>query len=343
MANFDFKGYDNIVIEDIVSSYLNTKLGMSRFLTVDNSLVNVDGLKVDVHKYTGSGNAEDLDRGEGNENDIDAQFEVNEYVASRHQARTRYYDDDAFTDSTWVDAKLQYLAEAMTNDYNNKAIAEMAKTENVSASSSFDFDAFCDAVAKFANEYESEAGLMFLANQKLVPALRKTLNTNLMPTEGYIRTGAIGAILNIPVYTSKIVPEGIIFCVSKEAVKDFVKSGLRIEQERDKNTKENIVYSDRYDVIALVDESKCIMMGKGQATDATITTATAGAATIAGAATTGAKVQAYVNGKASGVAVTASSNAYSITAEANLVAGDVVKVVAELNGFVKSIATAVVA
>lgn len=263
MAHFDFTGYENFVIEDQVKSYLDTKLDMSKFLTVDNSLVGTDGLKVVVHKYVGSGSAEDLERGEGNSADIDATFVPADYTAARTQARTRYYDDDLFTDSTWVDAKLQYLAEAMVNDYNAKAIAEMATSSNELEVEALDFDCFADALGKFTEVHETEDGLMFLANIKLVPEIRKTLNENLMQTEGYIRTGAIGGVLGVPVYTSKIVPEDTMFLVTKDAVKDFVKSGVRVEQDRDKDTKENSVIADRYDVIALVDETKCIKIVKG--------------------------------------------------------------------------------
>ena len=45
-----------------------------------------------------------------------------------------------------------------------------------------------------------------------------------------------------------------------------------------------------------------------------------------------------MNGVATGAEVEASSDAYSITANENLKSGDVVRVVASLNGFLNSVA-----
>ena len=45
-----------------------------------------------------------------------------------------------------------------------------------------------------------------------------------------------------------------------------------------------------------------------------------------------------MNGVATGAEVEASSNTYSITANENLKSGDVVRVVASLNGFLNSVA-----
>lgn len=343
MANFQFNGYDNFIIEDQIKSYLNTKLSLSRFLTVDNSLVGTDGLKAVIHKYVGSGSAEDLARGDSNSADIDANYVSAEYTASRHQARTRYYDDDAFNDSTWVDSKIRFCGEAMVNDYNNKAIAEFAKTNNVCEISAFNFDGFADAVGKYAQVHEVEDGLMFLVDIKLIPAIRKALKETLQYVEAYARQGSIGSICGVPIFASKIVPDGLGFLVNAEAVKDFVKSDVRVEQTRNVDSKENTIVIDRYDIIALVDESKCVAVGKGQATPVTITTYTKNATALAGAGTDGAKVTCYVNGKKTGSASTVATGAWAVTADANLVAGDVVMAVAELDGFVKSIATVTVA
>jgi hypothetical protein len=78
-------------------------------------------------------------------------------------------------------------------------------------------------------------------------------------------------------------------------------------------------------------------MGPGQATAATITTYTAGAKTVAGAATTGATVEVYINGKLDKTA-TAASSAYSVTCSENLASGDKVKVIAKLDGYINSVA-----
>lgn len=343
MANYEFKGYDNSVLEEQIKSTLDTKLDINRFMTADYELSENPGMVKKIHKYVASGEVDDLERGEGNTNFIDAEYTEEEYRVARSQGQARWYDDDAMTDPTLIDTKVKGLSEAMVNSWTRKAINEFKKTENVIAVTDYSLGSFADTIAVYANRYEDQAGLFFLCAQELVPELRKMLGAELKYTEGYIKTGAVGDILGVPVYTSKAIPKGIIYCATKDAVTAFVKKDVFVEQDRDIDTKENQLVASRYSVIALTDETKCIEMGKAQATAATITTATAGAATVAGAATTGAKVQAYINGVASGVAATASTNAYSITVAENLKAGDIVKVVAVLEGKVKSIATATVA
>lgn len=162
-----------------------------------------------------------------------------------------------------------------------------------------------------------------------------------MYVEAYIRTGAIGGILGVPLYTSKAVPSGMMFMATKDAVTAFIKKGTFIEQDRDIDKKENFIVASRYTVIALTDESKCVACGKAQTKTATVT-ATKATKTISGVASTGAKVKAYVNGVATGAEVTASGDAYTITANEDLKSGDIVRVVASLNGFLNSVAVATV-
>ena len=185
--------------------------------------------------------------------------------------------------------------------------------------------------------------MFFLASTDLIPTIRKALGEQLMYVEAYIRTGAVGSILGVPIYTSKAVPSGMMFMATKDAVTAFIKKGTFVEQDRDIDKKENFIVASRYTVIALTDESKCVACGKAQATAATVTTATKETKVISGAATTGAKVKAYVNGIATGAEVEASGNTYSITANENLKSGDVVRVVASLNGFLNSVAIFTVA
>ena len=165
----------------------------------------------------------------------------------------------------------------------------------------------------------------------MIPTLRKQLGEYLKYTEAYIRTGAVGDILGVPVYTSKAAPLGIVFVATNKAVTAFVKRGVSVEQDRNIDTKLNRVVASRYAVIALTDESSCIKMGKAQGV---ALTAVAGVGAITGAAATGAKVTAYdEEGNKLGEA-TAASNEYSISC--TLPASGDVKVVSELEGFLPS-------
>lgn len=342
MADYTFKGYDNFVLEEKIDSILSTKLDVNRFMVADNSLTEEPGMVKKVHTYKGSGVAEDLARGEGNSSFIDAEYVEREYRVGRTQAQCKYYDDDQMTDPTLIDTKIKTVAEAMVNDWTAKAIAEYGKTTLQSVFSTYALSEWADAIALYANKWESEEGLFFLADIALVPKIRKVLGDELKYVEGYIRTGAIGSILGVPIYTSKAIPKGMMFLAHKEAVKAFLKKSTFVEQDRDIDKKENFVVAARYAVIALVDETKCIACGKAQETAATITTYTKEAKTIAGAATTGASVVAYVNGVKTGSKVTASGSAYEITADENLAPGDVVRVEATLEGFLPSFASVVV-
>jgi len=339
MADYTFKGYDNFVLQEKIDSIIATKMDMNRYMTADYSLAEAPGMVKKFHIYKATESAQDLARGEGNSEFVDASYVEREYRVARTQSQAKWYDDDQMTDPTLIDTKVQGVAESMVNAWTRKAIAEFDKTENMSVmSTDYTLSDFADAIAKYANVFEDQAGLFFLCDQALVPTIRKTLGDYLKYTEAYIRTGAIGEILGVPIYTSKALPKGIMFLAHNDAVHAFLKKNTFVEQDRNIDKKENFVVASRYSVIALYDERKCIKCGKAQATAASITTATKATTTVAGAATTGAKVTVFVNGVQDGNAETAASSAYSHTVANALAAGDKIKVVATKEGLLPSIA-----
>ena len=115
-ASYPFKGYENEVLESKIKSILDTKLDMNRFMTPDYSLAEEPGMKKVINRYTGTGEVEDLERGDGNSKFIDAEFTPEEYVVGRTQGQAKYFDDDIMTDPVLIDAKVKYLAEGMVND-----------------------------------------------------------------------------------------------------------------------------------------------------------------------------------------------------------------------------------
>lgn len=207
----------------------------------------------------------------------------------------------------------------------------------------YDLGDFADAINKYTRQFENQEGLFFLANVELIPVIQKQLGEYLKYTEDYIRTGAVGAILGVPVYTSKAVPKGLMFLAHKDAVHAFLKKQLFVEQDRNIDTKMNRMIAARYAVIALYDERKCIACGKQNSQATTMTAPTAGNTAVAGAAPTGATVSVYVNEKLAGAPVVAAGNAYSVTLMEALQSGDRVKVVAELEEFLPGVAVEVVA
>lgn len=341
MADYAFKGYDNFVLEEKIESILETKMDMNRFMTANYSLESTPGMVYKVHTYVGSGVAEDLDRLEGNSQFVDAEFSEREYRVKRTQAAARWADDDQMTDPVLIDTKVKTVAEVMVNNWTDKAIAEFDKTSNQAVFTDYGLADFADAIAKYTNVYEDQAGLFFLANIELIPVLRKKLGDYLMYTEAYIRTGAVGSILGVPIYTSKAIPKGMMYLATKDAVTAFFKKGVFVEQDRDIDKKENFMNAARYTVIALTDESKCIKCGKAMAKEATITAPAAADVAVAGQAATGAEVKLYVNDEYVGKA-TAASNAYSISCDA-LAAGDEVRIEVSLEGYLPEVVKATAA
>lgn len=328
--------YDNFVLENVIKSALDTKLDINRFMTADYSLAENPGMVKKVHKYsiTADSDVDDLERGQTNSHLIEAEFAESEYRVARTQGQILYADDDALTDPTYIDAKVRYLSESMVNNWTKKAIAEFGKSENIYECTGYNLENFANALSKYTGVYESTEGLFFLANQKLDATLRKMLGEYLIYTEDYIRTGAIGAVLGIPVYLSKAVPEGIIYLATKQGVTAFIKRNVSIEQDRDIDAKINKVVASRYSVIALTDETRVIPFGPAQTT-LSITTKTG--TTVAGACdnVTGVAVKVITGGKEYNATV--SAGAYTVTVDA-MTAGDAIKVIASEPGKVNKIA-----
>lgn len=163
MADYPFKGYDNFVLENKINSILSTKMDMNRFMTADYSLAGTPRMTKKIHKYTGVGSAEDLARGEGNTEFVDASYVEEEYTVARTQGQCKYYDDDVMTDPVLIDTKIQTLSEGMVNNWTAKAITEFGKTSNQAIFTDYKLANFADAIAIYSNKYESQEGLFFLA------------------------------------------------------------------------------------------------------------------------------------------------------------------------------------
>ena len=256
--------YENQVLENRIESVLTTAIDMNAYMTIDNSLTHEAGMKKAVHVYTCSeGHAiSEVGMGEGNEESIVVTFNTEEYEVTTTQGRFSYFDEQAMQDPMVVEVGLKAIAEQMTNDLTNKAIAELNKaTLSVTYTDSrFDFDTIVDAIALLNTEDES--GLFMLINPKQKAALRKNLGEELKYSEGFARTGYIGSVCGVPVIVSKAVPEATAFLASKEAVTCFVKKGSEVEQERDANIRKNDVYARKVMLIALTDKTKVVKFTK---------------------------------------------------------------------------------
>lgn len=253
MAN---KIYDNVVISNVLKSALTTKLNMQNFMTVDESLTQEAGMIKRVNTRVATGDVENLNMGEGNTSDIEVNMTSADYKATTTQGRFAYYDEEAAADDKVVEAGITGLTEKMMNDYTAKAVAEFEKaTLTVAAGATgITFENVVDAIAKL--NVEDEAGLFMLINPEQQAALRKNLGESLKYAESFARTGYIGSVCGVPVYVSKAVQSAVI--ASKAAVTLFLKKDIEIEQDRDKNTRKNIIYARRVGVVALTDATKAV-------------------------------------------------------------------------------------
>lgn len=344
MADFNFNGYPNFVLENKIKSILSTKLDINRFLTPDYGLEGTPGLTKKIHTYTGTGSAEVLGRGDGNTTFIDADYVEQTYTAVRTQGQTRWYDDDEFSDPALVDAKLQSLSESMVNAWTAAAITEYSKSlrslacDFSTTANNYLFNLFADALAMFPEE---EDGLFALINPSNKAWVRKALADDLKYVEAYVRTGYVGTVCGVPIYESKAVLEDSICIAKREAVKAFIKTGVRVERDKDINTKKNTVVADRYAIIALVDNSKCMMLAKAQSTACAITTYTKNAKTIAGTCGTDCFLVHVVDGDGEAYDVVPSSGSWTMAAKANLTAGDKINATAFAAGKAAKVATEV--
>lgn len=344
MADFNFNGYPNFVLENKIKSILSTKLDINRFLTPDYGLEGTPGLTKKIHTYTGTGSAEVLGRGDGNTTFIDADYVEQTYTAVRTQGQTRWYDDDEFSDPALVDAKLQSLSESMVNAWTAAAITEYSKSlrslacDFSTTANNYLFNLFADALAMFPEE---EEGLFALINPTNKAWVRKALADDLKYVEAYVRTGYVGTVCGVPIYESKAVLEDSIYIAKREAVKAFVKTGVRVERDKNIDTKKNTVVADRYAIIALVDNSKCMMLAKAQSTACAITTYTKNAKTIAGTCGTDCFLVHVVDGDGEAYDVVPSSGSWTMTAKANLTAGDKINATAFAPGKAAKVATEV--
>lgn len=118
--------YDNFILENKLEDQLKTKLDLSQFLTVDNSLAQAPGMRKKINVYSGTGDVQEVAQGEGNTENMEIGFAQKEYVVGTTQGRSIYYDEQAMTDPTAIDNLIKYMNEVMVNDFTDKAIAEMS-------------------------------------------------------------------------------------------------------------------------------------------------------------------------------------------------------------------------
>ena len=259
MAN---KLYPNHVLENRFEDQYNSKLDLMQFCTVDDSLVGVAGDTKKINTYTATDGTEVLEMGAGNTKDIEVSYETKEYTIELLQNRFPYFDEEEMNDPLVVEKGLGHMAVDMFNTANKKAMAEFNKASISVSVTAFDFAAFVDGAAMLPFEGE-DVPTFALCHKNDVKEIRKNLKDSLQYVEAYVRTGYIGTVNGVSVYTSNEATEGTIILATKKAVTYFTKKGTEVEQERDANIRKNTVYSRKYGIFAFTDATQAVKLTKG--------------------------------------------------------------------------------
>ena len=254
--------YDNFVLANEIEDQYNSKLDLVRFCTVDNSLVGVAGDTKIVHVYRATNGTEKLAMGQGNTKNIEVSYEPEEYKIQLAQNRFPYYDEEVMKDPTVVDVGVRHMATDMFNTIQDEIFAEFNKAtlkiHTGGTNKPIEFGHFVDAVALLNLENIEGVEIFAFVNPTEMANLRKTLKDDLKYVEAFVRSGYVGTVAGVNIYTKKDANTGEIVVGMRDAVTLFNKKGVEVEQERDANIRLNEIYSRKYYLAALTDATKVV-------------------------------------------------------------------------------------
>lgn len=257
--------YSNFYLSNEIEDQYASHLDLQRFCTVDNSLVGTAGMIRKINRYRASNGTQKLTMGNGNTQSIEVNYAPYNYEILMAQNRFKYFDEEAMTDPMVVPVGTRHMGTDMFNTVNADIFAEFNKATIVVPVSAFNFAAFADAQAMLNSEDVEGLETFAFVCPADVADLRKALKDELKYVEAFARTGYVGTVAGTNIYQKKNAVAGTICFGTKEAVTLFNKKGVEVEQERDANTRENKIYSRKYYLAALTDETKAVKIFKGTA------------------------------------------------------------------------------
>lgn len=259
--------YDNFVLANEIEDQYNSHLNLLRFCTIDNDLVGTAGMMKKIHVYSATDGTEKLEMGEGNTTSIEVSYADEDYVIQLAQNRFSYYDEEVMTDPLVLTTGIRHMATDMFNTVNDDVFDEFNKAQlkvyTGDTNNQFDFGSFVDAVALLNLENIENIEIFAFVSPREMAKLRKTLKDDLKYVESFVRTGYVGTVGGVNIYTKKDAVDGEIIVATKEAVTLFNKRGVEVEQEREPNLRLNHVYSRKYYLAALTDATKVVKMIRG--------------------------------------------------------------------------------
>ena len=254
--------YDNTVLEAKLTELLNSKLEVRSLMTVDDSLTESAGLTKVINRYTYNGTVETLDGGEANSTAGTLRFTPETYTVKRYQQTFRYNDVEAMKDPALIDMALSGAADVMANQLRTEYFDQLKQVRHRHpiASDTVSYTDIVDALGNLGREVED--GLFILMGTDGRTAIRRDSDFITAHQGDILYSGQFGTLCGIPVLFSKLVPEGKVIITEKAAVKFFVKREAGLEQSRDIEKKENTIVYERHGVIALVDDTSSVILGK---------------------------------------------------------------------------------
>ena len=262
--------YENFFLSNEVEDQFKSHLDLQQFCTIDNSLEGTAGMKRVINTYRATDGTEKLVMGAGNTKSIEVNLTDAEYEIALAQNRFKYYDEQAMKDPMLVPVGMKHAGTDLFNTMNADIFAEFNKTGVEVPATALDFGAFADAVAALDIENIEGVSIFAFICPKDVAKLRKALKEDLKYVESFARTGYVGTVAGVNVYTKKNATEGEVIVATKEAVTIFNKKGVEIEQitngnrsEDSANTRENTIFTRKYYIVALTNESKVVKIKLG--------------------------------------------------------------------------------
>ena len=262
--NHTHQAYPNYVLENTIEDQYNSHLDLMRFCTVDNSLVGVAGDTKKIRVYRATDATEKLAMGEGNTKNIEVTYSDEEYTILLAQNRFPYYDEELMKDPLVVDTGVRHMTTDMFNTNQADIFAEFNKaSRSVAVSGNDYFGAFVDAVALLPGENQEELEVFAFVHPNNKAAVRKALKDDLKYVEAYVRSGYIGTVAGVNLYTKQDAQEGTICGGTKKAVTFFNKKGTEVEQKREPNIRLNEIFSRKYYLAALTDDTQAFKITIG--------------------------------------------------------------------------------
>ena len=270
------KIYDNFYLSNEIEDQFNSHLDLQQFCTVDNSLVGTAGMTRKINRYSASNATQKLAMGAGNTESIEVTYAPFEYKILMAQNRFEYYDEQEMTDPMLVPVGVRHMGTDMFNTVNADIFAEFNKATMTVVTTALGFDAFVDAVAMLNLENLEGVTIFGFINPGDMAKLRKAMKDDLKYVEAFAKNGYVGTVGGINIYTKKDALTGKVTIATKEAVTLFNKKGTEIEQEREGNIRRNTIYSRKYYIAAMTDETKAVTVVTGSAAVTSDTTVVEG-------------------------------------------------------------------